>query len=48
MKTGFRQLCQKNCGRLPIDRADGSQLVPAGFRYGFGENGAGGADDEYY
>ena len=26
----------------PIDRADGSQLVPAGFRYGFGENGAGG------
>ena len=26
----------------PIDRADGSQLVPAGFRYGFGANGAGG------
>lgn len=26
----------------PIDKADGSQLVPAGFRYGFGENGAGG------
>lgn len=26
----------------PIDRADGSQLVPAGFRYGFCENGAGG------
>ena len=27
---------------MPIDKADGSQLVPAGFRYGFGENGAGG------